>query len=103
MSQLPGGAGYVSRLLNSPNAPDLLGWVRASERLPDEEVQVICYCEDEDEERFQVVSYRQGGQWVVSACIEFVVTHWRPLPEPPPADEVEIQALLQWDAEGGQP
>ena len=63
------------------------GWISVSERLPPESQHVVVW---DSQNKIAVVAYRfDGNNYVMNAgdgygFTEFAVTHWFPLPAPPP-------------------
>lgn len=70
-------------------------WIKCSERLPDDEADVLCFGQygdnDIDDERYQFMGWLSSKGikdiWCVSdgnsQNSRARVTHWMPLPEPP--------------------
>lgn len=70
------------------NAPDVNRWIPCSERLPETNTQVLCYCRMGD---FRIMEYdEQESRWYegIQDYRQTTVTHWMPLQEPP---ESEVQ------------
>lgn len=63
-----------------------MGWIKCSERLPDENERVIAFRSNEPE----ISAYRYTVMWGWPVKIAHTrhggVTHWMPLPEPPKED-----------------
>jgi hypothetical protein len=60
------------------------GWVRCSDKMPENLKEVLAYVERE--EQMVVAVYEKGEGWYETyndATIEYPVTHWMPLPTPP--------------------
>jgi hypothetical protein len=64
------------------------GWISVSERLPDEDEEVLVWCSEA--ERFDVVwqkyidvAWQHNGTWYNNQFTYPEVSHWQPLPEPP--------------------
>ena len=58
-------------------------WISVKERLPDEDTWVLVYSRQGSYMNLKV-DYIHGGKWFNS----MLVTHWRPLPEPPESAEI---------------
>lgn len=58
------------------------GWVRTSERLPEDSTYVLVVCNHVSEQHV-TPCFMKNGRWMS----EFEVTHWRPLPAPPKEGE----------------
>lgn len=76
-------------------------WIPTSERLPEKETFVLCW--DPDDQEFFVGQINDKGEWVAEAPYAVVegwdgwmegetpnVTHWMPLPAPPPESIQDI-------------
>ncbi len=65
-------------------------WISVKDRLPESEVMVLTYLEDDDDYRIDYIIIFDVPLW---ACIlerdNYKVTHWMPLPEAP-KDENEM-------------
>jgi hypothetical protein len=57
-------------------------WVSVSERLPDEDQEVICMTTRESLHTRCIRTYFSDGEFYTPWSSD-IVTHWRPLPEPP--------------------
>ena len=69
-------------------APAVNHWISCSERLPESNIQVLCYCRMGD---FRIMEYdEQENRWYegIHDYRLQAVTHWMPLPKPP---ESEVQ------------
>lgn len=81
-------------------APTIGGWISVKDRLPIEKenpltqdfAEVICYCDFGGiPKRTDVRVYKfgkrtwaeEGHFWLGGQCMDGVITHWMPLPEPP--------------------
>jgi hypothetical protein len=61
-------------------------WIPVSERLPQEDEDVIVFTDEENEKGVHVASIDEDGVWCPSHGDGWMfptVTHWMPLPEPP--------------------
>jgi hypothetical protein len=61
-------------------------WIPVSERLPQEDEDVIVFTDEENEMGVHVASIDEDGVWCPSHGDGWMfptVTHWMPLPEPP--------------------
>ena len=68
----------------APAAPAADGWISVSERLPGEDDQVLCWCEDETVAWAEVSSHHNS--FFTDMTHELLpVTHWMPLPAGPVA------------------
>jgi len=69
-------------LAADPAVPAADGWISASERLPGEDDQVLCWCEDETVAWAEVSSHHNS--FFTDMTHELLpVTHWMPLPAAP--------------------
>ena len=69
----------------APAAPAADGWISVSERLPGEDDQVLCWCEDETVAWAEVSSHHNS--FFTDMTHELLpVTHWMPLPAAPSAN-----------------
>lgn len=67
-------------------------WIRVTERLPEDNSDILAYMEDANHRRFMAANY-DHGYW--QDCVtnllyrteEGVVTHWIPLPSPPDRED----------------
>lgn len=64
-------------------------WISVSERMPEDESDIIVYCDDGEESRIVACNY-DNGVWfdcVFNTVMVFKnITHWMPLPKPPKKD-----------------
>ncbi|TCC09586.1 DUF551 domain-containing protein [Kosakonia quasisacchari] len=74
--------GYRAMLAAAPAAPT--GWIKCSDRMPDEGVRVLVYDRSENE---QYVAWYSFGCWAYGVShdcnLECYPTHWMPLPAAP--------------------
>ena len=62
-------------------------WIPVTERLPEVEKWVLCYCRANI---YEVLKMRTSGDWVHDVhhiYMHTFVTHWMPLPKPPEKEE----------------
>jgi hypothetical protein len=75
-------------LAAAPAAPAADGWISVSERLPGEDDQVLCWCEDETVAWAEVSSHHNS--FFTDMTHELLpVTHWMPLPAAPSANSAK--------------
>jgi hypothetical protein len=79
----------LKTLLEAGGIAPLSAWIPVSERLPELDEEVLCYCLVDDDE-FICVSRRDDApdqywheQFAVATDNGGKVTHWQPLPAPP--------------------
>ncbi|MEG7606526.1 DUF551 domain-containing protein [Citrobacter braakii] len=77
---------------NSPVTPD--GWIPVSERMPEDDTDVVVYCSDTEEQfvayhncngYFHYATYEKKGEGYVDIVCN--PTHWMPLPAAPQQEE----------------
>ncbi len=66
-------------------------WIKVSERLPEENTEVLAYC-TELKHKVQVLTFDENKLWwdyyrQNGRAKYWGVTHWQPLPPPPPEAE----------------
>jgi hypothetical protein len=63
-----------------------MSWIETAKEMPDDESTVLIYVEQHTEPVW--MGYKDGDDWrtVDAELIQFPVTHWMPLPEPPTID-----------------
>ena len=72
----------IRALLSAPSSAGVDGWISVSERLPGEDDQVLCWCEDETVAWAEVSSHHNS--FFTDMTHELLpVTHWMPLPAAP--------------------
>lgn len=66
-------------------------WIKCSERLPEEQIDVLVACVDEGNSFIAIDHLAQDrftdGTPLIWYCAGDIVTHWMPLPEPPKEGE----------------
>ena len=76
-------AGIAALYEMEKDAPAVNRWIPCSERMPDKNESVLCFCRAEITE----VLYWNGSSWhstdANKGYLSGFVTHWMPLPEPP--------------------
>lgn len=79
---------YEAMLAAAPAAPAADAWIHVSERLPGEDDQVLCWCEDETVAWADVSSHHNS--FFTDMTHELLpVTHWMPLPAAPSANSAK--------------
>lgn len=59
------------------------GWIPCSERLPEENIEVLVTISEIDSSTYTRTSWVQEGMWVIKRTpLEPTVIAWQPLPEP---------------------
>ena len=83
-------AEYVNGLENQiADAGKMMGWVKCSERMPEENTEVLVWGESNDTEQYPMIGEWDPDLWYgidrnLQICDKiFNVTHWQPLPSPP--------------------
>lgn len=78
-------------------ARDDMEWISINDRLPESDQNMYhVYCKHYDQEWQMIVHYKNGkfiesihdnkdGHWIEHKILNDFVTHWMPLPEPPPS------------------
>ena len=109
---LPNGDTAVP-LIDIEHAPTIGGWISVKDRMPpelhstffklygtpkwrdamwrEESDHVLVAITFEDGSRFVTSGYTQDGKWStgISKILQYTVTHWMPLPEPPEVKQDE--------------
>lgn len=59
-------------------------WISVKERLPERLQSVLCYATGDKEHWLQIIMYMYcNNEW----CLDYEVSHWMSLPEPPKVDD----------------
>lgn len=70
-------------------------WIKVEDRLPDNMQDVLMY----DKNRGRIIGFYSGGQWGDDLRNYHQVTHWMPLPDPPPEPKSSGK-LITWPLGG---
>ena len=58
-------------------------WISVKDKLPDDDTIVLVYAPQSGEPARPGYHHGDEWRWETSDCIEYDVTHWMPMPEPP--------------------
>jgi hypothetical protein len=70
-------------------------WIKVEDRLPDNMQDVLMY----DKNRGRIIGFYSGDQWSDDQRDYRQVTHWMPLPDPPPKPKASGK-LVTWPLGG---
>ena len=82
----------IEVLSNEPTIDAELHWIPCSERLPEDDTEVVVSCTDDSgdsEFSYTTTGWHFKGMWVVGNERSYFVRAWMPLPEPYRAERRE--------------